>query len=89
MLHAVRPELFQFEPLDYNTTRGIDLVARNKSDNRISESEMWYVELKYFLRETLEEANPDQPGHRSFSFFERAGKFTVAGRKTLKRIEGN
>lgn len=51
---TLRPDLFDFEPLDYNTSRGIDIVARNKTNNRISESSFWYVELKHFLRETLD-----------------------------------
>jgi len=51
---ALRPDLFEFEPLDYNTSRGIDIVARNKTDNKISESNFWYVELKFLLRETLD-----------------------------------
>jgi hypothetical protein len=29
-------------------------VARNKTSNRISESSFWYVELKHFLRESLD-----------------------------------
>jgi hypothetical protein len=53
-VYAVHPELFEFEPLDYNTNRGIDIVARNKSDNKISESQFWYIELKYLMRETLD-----------------------------------
>jgi Histidine kinase-, DNA gyrase B-, and HSP90-like ATPase len=52
-VYALRPDLFEFEPLDYNTTRGIDIVARNKSSNKISESKYWYIELKYVLNETL------------------------------------
>jgi Histidine kinase-, DNA gyrase B-, and HSP90-like ATPase len=51
---TLRPDLFDFEPLDYNTSRGIDIVARNKTDNKISESSYWYVELKHLLRETLD-----------------------------------
>jgi hypothetical protein len=51
---ALRPDLFDFEPLDYNTSRGIDIVARNKTNNKISESSFWYVELKQILRETLD-----------------------------------
>ena len=50
---TLRPDLFDFEPLDYNTSKGIDIVARNKTDNSISESTFCYVELKYLLRETL------------------------------------
>jgi hypothetical protein len=51
---TLHPELFEFEPVDYNTTRGVDIVARNKTGNRISESSFWYVELKYILRATLD-----------------------------------
>jgi histidine kinase/DNA gyrase B/HSP90-like ATPase len=50
---ALHPDLFEFEPLDYNTSRGIDIVARNKTDNKISESEFWYVELKFMLSKIL------------------------------------
>jgi hypothetical protein len=49
-VYALHPELFEFEPLDYNTNRGIDVVARNKSDNMITEGEHWYVELKHTLQ---------------------------------------
>jgi hypothetical protein len=52
-IYALRPELFEFEPLDYATNRGIDIVARNKTENRISESQFWYVELKFLLQQTL------------------------------------
>lgn len=52
-IYALHPELFEFEPVDYNTTRGIDMIARNKTDNTITESEFWYIELKYSLRGNL------------------------------------
>jgi Histidine kinase-, DNA gyrase B-, and HSP90-like ATPase len=48
-VYALHPELFEFEPVDYNTKVGIDVIARNKSDNKITEGEHWYVELKYKL----------------------------------------
>jgi hypothetical protein len=47
---SFKPELFPFEPLDYNTTRGIDMIARNQSASPITEGERWYVELKYILQ---------------------------------------
>jgi hypothetical protein len=50
---SLRPDLFDFEPLDYNTAKGIDIVARNRTDNSISESTFWYVEMKHLLRENL------------------------------------
>src|SRR5262249_48334956 len=49
-VYALHPELFKFEPLDYNTNRGIDIIARNKSDNTITEGEHWYIELKHTLQ---------------------------------------
>jgi hypothetical protein len=55
-VYSLRPGIFQFEPLDYNTTRGIDIIARNKSESRVADSDFWYVELKYELRETFNHA---------------------------------
>ena len=48
-LYTLYPDRFDFEPLDYDESIGIDLVARNKTDNKISDCEYWYVELKYML----------------------------------------
>ncbi len=55
-VYAQKPELFEFDPLDYNTTRGIDIIARNRSDNRIADSEHWYIELKFLLKPELNHA---------------------------------
>jgi hypothetical protein len=44
---TLHPELFEFRPLDYNTTNGIDIIAINKSASAIIEQEFQYVELKY------------------------------------------
>jgi len=52
-IYALNPEKFVFEPLDYNTSRGIDIIARNKSDNKISDCEFWYVELKFNLEKSF------------------------------------
>jgi hypothetical protein len=52
-IYALKPELFDFEPVDYNTTRGIDMLCRNKTGNDVTEAEYWYVELKLTLREIL------------------------------------
>ncbi len=49
-IYALHPELFDFELLDYNTTRGIDIVARNKSPNLIREGKHSYIELKHALQ---------------------------------------
>lgn len=46
-LYTLHPDHFDFEPLDYDTSAGIDLLARNKSQNKIADCEFWYVELKY------------------------------------------
>jgi hypothetical protein len=48
-VYSMQPNLFDFEPLDYNTTRGIDVIARNKTENTITESEYWYIEMKFHL----------------------------------------
>jgi len=49
-VQALHPELFDFEPLDYNTSRGIDIIARHKSPNMITEGEHAYIELKHTLQ---------------------------------------
>jgi hypothetical protein len=51
MLYAYHPEVFPFMPLDYNTQRGIDMIARDQSGRGkgIRDCEYWYVELKYRL----------------------------------------
>lgn len=55
-IYSLYPELFPFEPLDYNSNRGIDLIGRNKTDNLIIESEFWYIELKYILKNKFNHA---------------------------------
>jgi hypothetical protein len=49
-LVVLKPELFDFEPLDYVTSRGVDILARVKTTQPVSESEFAYVELKHTLR---------------------------------------
>lgn len=49
-LCSLKADLFPFEPLDYNTTRGIDIIARNRSTSPITDGERWYVELKHTLQ---------------------------------------
>ncbi len=51
-LYTLHPDDFDFEPLDYDESAGIDLLARNKSKNKIADCEFWYVELKYQLGAT-------------------------------------
>lgn len=48
-IYTLYPDKFSFEPLDYDENIGIDLVARNKTNNKIADCEYWYVELKYLL----------------------------------------
>lgn len=48
-LYTLRPDDFDFEPLDYDASIGIDLLARNKTKNPIADCDFWYVELKYQL----------------------------------------
>lgn len=55
-IYALHPELFEFEPLDYNTTNGVDIIARHKSPNKITEGEHGYIELKYILRKKINHA---------------------------------
>jgi hypothetical protein len=55
-IYSLQPGLFEFEPLDYDTRRGIDIIARNKSNNLITEGEFWYVELKYALKSAFNHA---------------------------------
>ena len=47
-LVALAPDLFDFEPLDYNTTKGIDLIVRDKR-LVLAEHNLGYVELKQYL----------------------------------------
>lgn len=49
-LCTIVPELFPFEPLDYNTAKGIDLIARKRGVGGLETGDLWYVELKHTLR---------------------------------------
>ncbi len=55
-IYTLYPESFLFEPLDYNTQKGVDLIARNKTDNQITDSEFWYIELKFILKKEFNHA---------------------------------
>lgn len=48
-IYTLYPDKFPFEPLDYDESIGVDLIARNKTENKIADCEYWYVELKYLL----------------------------------------
>lgn len=49
-LYVLDPTLFTFEPIDYNTVKGIDIFARKHSDQPLKDCEFFYVELKYKLK---------------------------------------
>ena len=49
-LFALASELFDFIPKDYNTSRGIDIIAKNKRADGIIENEYGYIELKHTLK---------------------------------------
>ena len=55
-VYSLRPDLFDFELLDYNTTKGVDNIARHRSANRITEGEHGYIELKYKLQPKINHA---------------------------------
>lgn len=48
-LYSLYPDKLDFEPLDYDTRIGVDIIARNKTDNQIADCEYWYIELKRTL----------------------------------------
>jgi len=49
VLYAKRPAMFDFIPLDYNTNRGIDIIAKSRSTGAAGDSPYRYLELKYLL----------------------------------------
>ena len=52
-LYSLYPDSFDFEPLDYDASIGVDLVARNKTTSKIADCDYWYIELKYKLGATV------------------------------------
>lgn len=52
-LYTLFPDKFEFEPLDYDTKLGIDIIARNKTENQIADCEFWYIELKKTLSQKV------------------------------------
>ncbi len=55
-LTTLLPDLFEFTPIDYNTSRGIDIIAQNKRADGIRENKYSYIELKYILRSDFNHA---------------------------------
>ncbi|MCD2259023.1 ATP-binding protein [Psychroserpens luteolus] len=53
-LYSQKPEWFPFEPIDYNTSTGIDMLAYSKDGGvSVFDSEFYYVELKHILRKSF------------------------------------
>jgi len=48
-LATIRPELFPFHILDYDTHEGIDLIVKSDSVTPIATARLFYVEFKYTL----------------------------------------
>lgn len=48
-LMLLRPELFPFTIIDYDTHEGIDVLVKANDRNPISSSKLYYVEFKYAL----------------------------------------
>ncbi len=52
-LATLRPELFPFEIIDYDTHSGIDVIAKQRGPNTLDTSALFYVELKRFLEKSM------------------------------------
>lgn len=46
---TLRPDLFPFQIVDYDTHSGIDVIAKHRNPLSAVQSDLYYVELKYFL----------------------------------------
>ena len=55
-VYSLKPDIFEFEPIDYNTIRGVDIIARNRNPNKILEGDFSYIELKYHLSKNFNHA---------------------------------
>lgn len=49
-LTTVKPELFPFQILDYDTHAGIDVIVKGDHTTPIHQSKLYYVEFKHFLQ---------------------------------------
>lgn len=47
---TIIPDIFEFEILDYNSTKGIDILARDKGKRIYKEDDYYYIELKDRLK---------------------------------------
>lgn len=52
-LASLRPELFPFEIVDYDTHAGIDVIAKARDATPIGSAALYYVELKYYLERDM------------------------------------
>ena len=52
-LVTLKPDMFPFEILDYNTHSGIDLIVKSDHTAAIHQSKLYYLELKYMLSSEL------------------------------------
>jgi len=49
IINTLHADLFPFEPFDYNTSKGIDIIGKNKDKDAVTDGQYWYIELKYML----------------------------------------
>ena len=52
-MQTLKPDLFPFEIVDYDTHSGIDVIAKTKDDVDISQTMLKYVEFKHALSSTF------------------------------------
>lgn len=52
-LVAIKPDMFPFEILDYNTHTGIDVIVKSDHTAPIHQSKLYYSEFKYILSAEL------------------------------------
>lgn len=52
-LSTLKPDLFPFEIVDYDTHSGIDVIAKLRDTMSVAASALHYVELKFFLEGTM------------------------------------
>jgi len=52
-LFSLKPTLFPFTPMDYNTSRGLDIIAKNNNPVAGIDTEYSYIELKKILTTDL------------------------------------
>lgn len=53
MLKMIKPELFPFQIVDYDTHSGIDIIVKGDDNQPIHTSKLYYVEFKHYLTENF------------------------------------